>query len=105
MSFTTDAELLTAGTRFFDLWLMDLVSHFGEWRHPSAVAPAADCAHRSKMAGKARETFERHGWVFESGPLGYRVVDYRRPRLRTGRVPADQHLEVIDGQLSLAEAV
>jgi hypothetical protein len=109
--FTTDTELPREDRTFADLWLVDLVRHWGEWRHPREVAPNALYFELCTAARDARARAEHDGWLVESGEHGYRVVGYRRPegmrmyRYRPGprRANQDEEDAEIPGQLCIGE--
>jgi hypothetical protein len=94
--------------RFIDRWIIDLVSHWGEWRHPRLVSPGARSELLCTAARNARHDAERMGYVIDSGPEGYRVVDLYHPQriylLKPGAPLREEEAEH-PGQLTLAECV
>jgi hypothetical protein len=108
----TDTELPREDPDFHNLWLMDLTRNWGRWRHPREVAPNGLYFELCTAARDARAKAEHDGWVIESGPDGYRVVDYHRPegmrlyRFRPGPRCEHEHVAAVrpgPGQLSLVE--
>jgi len=108
--FATAAELPRDDRRFSDYWLVDLVSHWAEWRHPRAVAPNALSGELCTLARDARAKAEHAGWVIESGESGYRVVDFHFPDgarvylyKRPGRQASEarEELREMPGQLAM----